>query len=314
MGKISTYTLTDSTLTDSVLGDTAAPTTVRFALDRMLALAARSTVGGRLSVQTNVAVPVTDQAAQSTLYYTPYLHKDLGLYDGTRWHIVSPAQISLALSGLTTGKNYDAFVDWNGGTPALVLGPAWTNDTTRATALVPQDGINVLTGTLTSRWVGTIRASSATTTEDTFLQRYVWNAYNRQPRALSQADGTGHTYSSSTVRQWNATAANKVEFVLGLAGQSFLASVAGDMSPDTTSGFTQTGIALDSLTVMGSGTTGASTYTKIQGASVTRGLTGNTGFIFPTTAGYHFLAMLEAELANASSTFNQAFVTATILG
>jgi len=296
-------------LSDLVYGEQSG-TEFSYPLARMLAVAARGTVGGRLSLQTNFAVPTSDQAAQSTLYYTPYLHKDLGLYDGTRWQIVSPAQISLALSGLTAGKNYDAFVDWNGGTPALVLGPAWTSDTARATDIVAQDGILCLTGTLTSRYIGTIRASAATTTEDTLTQRYVWNAYNQVPRRMFQQDGTAHTYASSTVRQWNATAANKVEFVIGLAGLTLEAVISGDMSPDPTSGFTQTGMALDSLTVMDSP---SSVYGKIEVSPAPRILLGNGGYFTPGL-GYHFLAMLEAELANTSSTFNQAHLKARISG
>ncbi len=129
MPKISTYTITNDALTDLILGDTNAPTTVRFLKDQMLAFMAPSLTNYRLTVQTNVAVPATDQAAQSTLYATPYNGNRLCVFDGTRWRLVAPGQISLALSGLTTGKNYDAFVDWNAGTPAVVLGPAWTNDT-----------------------------------------------------------------------------------------------------------------------------------------------------------------------------------------
>ena len=296
-------------LTDLVYGEQGG-TEFSYPLARMLAVAARSTVGGRLSVQTNVAVPTTDQAAQSTLYYTPYLHKDLGLYDGTRWQIVSPAQLSLALTGLTTGKNYDAFVDWNAGSPSLVLGPAWTSDTARATALTTQDGINVLTGTLTSRYMGTIRATAATTTEDTLIQRYVWNAYNQVPRKLYKIDSTSHTYNSATARQWNATAADKVEFVLGLAGQGIPAGVLADLAPASPPSLALVSINLDSITALGA----ASPFLRDPGGS--SGSRGQIGIsdVFIPAVGYHYIALLEAELSNAVSSFNAASVVATILG
>jgi hypothetical protein len=300
-------TISAPAFTDLVYGEQGGAE-FSYPLNRVAGLTERRVCDGRLSLTSGTAVTTSDVAAASTLFWVPVNGGCVLLYDGTRWIAFLQAQLSLALSGLTTGKNYDAFLSYNAGTPALVLGPAWTNDTTRATALVAQDGINVLTGTRTSRYVGTIRASAATTTEDTLIQRYVWNAYNAVPRALFKADATGHTYASSTVQQWRATAANKVEFVLGLAGQAILATIAGDVSPDVTAGFTQTGIALDSVTVMGT-----STYTKITGTSTQRLLGGNTG-VFTPSAGYHYLAMLEAELGGVSSTFNQAMVTATVLG
>ncbi len=54
-------------------------------------------------------------------------------------------------------------------------------------------------------------------------------------------------------------------------------------------------------------------YSKITGGSVVRLLFAASDNVLLGT-GYHFIAMLEAELAGVTSTFNQAFLRGTILG
>ena len=115
----------------------------------------------RLTTETGVSVSTSDRIAQSTLYFTPHAGNQIALYNGTSWSVYVSAEISLALTGLTSGKNYDVFAYWTGSAVALELSTAWTSDTARATALVRQDGIWAKSGTLTRRYVGTIRATAA---------------------------------------------------------------------------------------------------------------------------------------------------------
>ena len=140
---------------------------------------------GRLTTESGVPVSTSDRSNQSTLYFTPYEGSRIALFNGTSWILFTFSEISLALSGLTAGNNYDVFVYSNAGTPTLELGTAWTNASVRATALTKQDGVYVLNGSTTRRYVGTIRATAATQTQDTAAQRFVWNYYNRVRRTLA---------------------------------------------------------------------------------------------------------------------------------
>lgn len=172
--------------------------------------------GGRLTLTTGTPVTTSDVTSAGTLYYTPYLHNRIRVWDGTRWLYKTFAEISLSLT-LTSGKNYDVFVDDDAAT--LVLSAAWTNDTTRADALGTQDSVTVLNSDKTKLWLGTIRASGSNVTEDSVTKRFVWNAYNWTKRKLKITDTTASwTYNSATWRQARATSSNKVEAVNGAAG------------------------------------------------------------------------------------------------
>lgn len=177
--------------------------------------------GGRLTLTTGVPITTTDVTGAGTLYYTPYLHDKIRVWDGTRWVYKTFAESSLALT-VTSGKNYDVFLDDDAAT--LSLSSAWTNDTTRADALGTQNGIVVLDSDHTKLWLGTIRASGTNTCEDsaggTTTQvggkRFLCNAYNDVPRPLRVIDTTDdQSYSTATIRvAFGATAPlNCVEFV-----------------------------------------------------------------------------------------------------
>ena len=161
--------------------------------------------------------PVADSNDTTTVYWTPYTGNRIGLYDGTRWKIHTTAEISLALGTMTSGIPYDVFVYDNAGTKTLEK-VAWTNTTTRATALVRQDGVWCKTGALTRRYVGTFYANTATETSDND-RRFLFNAVNRVPRWLKRSTTTDDVYDSATIRQWSADTVNQLAFVIGLADQ-----------------------------------------------------------------------------------------------
>ena len=196
---------------------------------KVSALFVNGIVNGRLTTESGVPVSTSDRTAQGTIYFTPYNGNQIALYTGSEWVILSFSEISLALSGLTSGKNYDVFVDYNSGTPQLVLSAAWSSDTARTDALALQNGVNVKSGTTTYRWVGTIRTTSTTTTEDSAAKRFVWNNYNRVGRPLQAATETANfwTYGSTTWRQANANAANQLMYVCGDAATPVSATVMG---------------------------------------------------------------------------------------
>lgn len=187
--------------------------------DSMVEVAKMAGALGRLTLETGVPVSATDQTAKTTLYYTPYLGNEITLYDSTnsRSFPLHFAETSISLAGLTASRPYDCFGFNNSGTFALEL-LAWTNATTRATALALADGYWVKSGTTTRRYLGTICINaSGGQCEDTAAARFVWNMYNRVPRPLRRIESTNSwTYTTDTYRQMNAAAANKVEIVVGL--------------------------------------------------------------------------------------------------
>jgi len=262
--------------------------------------------GGRLTLTTAVPVTTSDVTAAGTLYYTPYLHTVIRVWDGTRWLVKNFAEISLALT-LTDAKNYDVFVDDDAAT--LSLSAAWTNDTTRADALGTQDSVIVLNSDKTKLWLGTIRASGANTTEDSVTKRFVWNRYNQVLRNLTKADGTGHTYNSATFRSWNNDATNQIAWVVGSIDESFTLS----MYADVTASHTTT----DSPVVYGvvdwtSGAGGELVYGVILGATTVRSLNGNTG-IFRHVLGYHYMRAIEGVFSATTATFNSLSLFAGIM-
>lgn len=127
--------------------------------------------------------PTSDVTAATTLYCCPYKGSFISLFDGTNWAIYSSAQFSIAVPAVAN-QMYDVFCYANAGVPTLELA-AWTNDTTRATALVYQNGVLVKSGATTRRYIGSFRTTSvAGQTEDSQTKRYVWNMNNRVGRKL----------------------------------------------------------------------------------------------------------------------------------
>lgn len=255
--------------------------------------------GLRLTLTTGT--PVADSAATSTIYYTPYRHARIGLWTGALWVTkLLASDASLALSGLTTGKNYDVFAYWTGAVVALELSAAWTNDTTRADALARRDGVLVKSADHTRRYVGTFRAVSATTTADSTSTRFLWNAYHRVRRTMIVQSSAIWTYSTvATWRQANASASNQVEFVCG--DVSAIDARVQAVFNNSSGAYVTMGIGIDSTTVnsatlYGSGAIGTTPATAQQVIAEYRGQQG---------PGYFKLAWLE-RVSGGTLTMNPA--------
>lgn len=85
-------------------------------LGRLLGML-RPPPGGRLSLASNTPIALT-QAAATTLYYTPYVHDILVLWDGTRWVTFQVPEFAIALGTLVTGAGYDVFAFTSTATPS----------------------------------------------------------------------------------------------------------------------------------------------------------------------------------------------------
>jgi|TARA_R110000824_G_scaffold132891_1_gene295461 hypothetical protein len=174
-------------------------------------------VEGRLTATSGLPVTIADVSGTANVYFAPYAGNRIALYDGSSaWEVKTFTEITISLSGLTASKPYDVFAYNNSGTVTLET-LVWTNTTTRATALVLQNGVLVKSGATTRRYLGTVFInSSGGQTDDTLAKRYLWNYYNRISRPLQKLETTDSwTYTTGTYRQANAAAANQVETCVG---------------------------------------------------------------------------------------------------
>lgn len=242
---------------------------------------------GRLTLVSGDPSPATDQTGKSTLYYTPFNGNRLALYVSSAWQLDTFSEPSIALSGLTSGKNYDVFAYDNAGTVTLEL-LAWTDDTTRATALARQDGVLVKSGAATRRYLGTIRTTGTTTTEDSNAKRFVFNADNRLLRGSSQRDGSAQFFSFTSLNAWALLNAGgdggwKHEFVVGLDEDDVFVETSIHFSYDTTGTYLQLG--LDSVTAPSASADGCFRTTSA-GDRLDSTLRARPG------VGYHYVATL----------------------
>lgn len=181
---------------------------------------------GRLTLTTATPVTTADVTAAVTLYFTPYRGCRISLYDGVSvWNTRTFAELNIAVPAAAS-QMYDVFVYDNAGAPTLET-LAWTNDTTRATALVLQDGVLVKSGATTRRYVGSFRTTTvAGQTEDSAAKRYVWNYYNRVPKPMRVVEVGNWNYTTATFRQANANTANQLDVVNGFAEEPIDVSLA----------------------------------------------------------------------------------------
>jgi len=248
----------------------------------------------RLTLTSATPVTTADVTGATTIYCTPYKGNQIALYDGSStWNTRTSAEFSLALGTLTSGKPYDVFCYDNAGTPTLEF-LAWTNDTTRATALVYQDGVLVKSGATTRRYLGTFYTTATTTTEDSASKRYLWNYYNRIRRSLVKTDATASwTYATGSYRQGNNSAANQVEAIQGVAEDIVDIMVSTTSSISAASGSPPAGVGVDSVTV--NSAQQISTSIAVSGAAF---CTSVARYKSVPAVGRHYYAWLETGAAN----------------
>jgi hypothetical protein len=255
----------------------------------------------RLSLTTALPVTTSDVTGATTIYAVPKTGNKISLYNGSTWDVITSAQFSLALGTLTSGKPYDVFCYNNSGTATLEF-TAWTNDSTRATALAYQDGVLVKSGTATRRYLGTFYTTATTTTEDSLANRYLYNYYHRAKRAMYVTDGTSSwTYTTAALRQANGNTANQLNFFQGVAEDevSFMAS---HSVGNSTSARMITAIGLDSTSAQHANCIVGQTVGNSSGLPMPIKSTLN---IIPA-AGRHYASWLEYSEASGTSTWYSA--------
>jgi len=267
----------------------------------------------RLTVVSSIAVPVVDTVGATTIYCTPYIGNNIALYTGANWVIDTSAEFSIALSGLTPGLPYDIFCYDVAGVPTLTY-QAWLNGTTRLVNLGLVSGVYVKSGDATRRYLGTFVATSATTTEDSIANRYVWNYYNRVHRYMERHEvAATWNYTTATIRQANANTANQLNFVIGVQEEALQATLVA-LAQNTNTGVTvAVGIGLDSTTAIAADAIAVPATTAIAN--------GYVPLIAPyysfMSQGVHFLAWLEYSAAVGTTTWTgtpTTIINAGIMG
>lgn len=209
-----TTVLFNSSGTTSKINFSAAPQVSIVALAEDLPRVQSIIPCGRLTLTSGTPVPTSDVTAATSFYYTPFNGNVISLYDGSNWVPITFTEVTVSISGFTANSNYDVWGRISSGALAIDT-TIWTNDTTRATAITTQDGIDVKSGDTTRRLLGTIRITGTTgQTEDSRAKRYISNRYNDVPRSMLVTDSTATwTYTGASWRQANANTANQLDYV-----------------------------------------------------------------------------------------------------
>ncbi len=176
---------------------------------------------GRLTLTTGTPVTTTDVTGAGTLYWTPYKGSYVAIYNGTQWLTYQFSELSLSLSGFTAGHCYDIFVSISGGVPTLTA-LDWGGSSSRGTALTLQNGVYVLSGTTTKRYLGTIyiystglTSDAGTTVASLGAGRFVWNYYNRVIKTMLAVNVSTWSYNGGP-RQANNSTFNQLNCAIGL--------------------------------------------------------------------------------------------------
>lgn len=256
---------------------------------------------GRMTLTTAVPVTTSDVTAATTVYFTPFQGNLIALYTGSAWALLSFSELSIAVPA-STATNYDLFVDYNSGTPQLVA-TAWTNATTRATALTTQDGILVKSGTTTQRYVGSFRTTGVSgQTEDSYTKRFCWNYYNRVPSPMRRLESTNSwNYTTATFQQANASASNQLEVLIGVAEDAIQVDLMAHASHGAGGVNLNVAIGEDSTSAAATGSLIGTVGIDADVAGAVHDLHAHLRTV--PALGYHYYAWLEASTASGTTTW-----------
>jgi hypothetical protein len=264
---------------------------------------------GRLTLTSGTAVTTSDVLAATTVYFTPYKGNYIALYTGAVWTLYTFTEKSIAVPN-AANTAYDVFAYDSGGSVTLQT-VAWTNTTTRATAIVLQDGVECKSGDLGKRYLGSFLTTAvAGQTQDAGAStkgRYLYNRYNQTLRTMQAIEGTASwAYSTATFRQANASTNNQLNFFVGLSEQAINASVQTFNTDAAAGNALAVGVGVNSTTVNSAQLFGG--YTN----NISLELTVCSINSIPPV-GYNFYAWLEKG-SGVSSTFYSPSTNAGIIG
>jgi hypothetical protein len=264
-----------------------------------------ATCEGRLTLESGV--PVSNaEIASSRVYFTPYKGNVIYLHDATNWKRYTFSEIYLDVDTFTADKNYDIWARDVAGVVTLAA-TVWTNDSTRATELTTHDGVLVKSGSVTYRYLGTIRVDymsggggEGIRTYSKITKRYVWNYYNRVTRRMMVAEVTSHTYNGAA-RVWNNSETdNRLDFVIGVAEDVLMAINLTNAKAGADGSYAATRLYLDTYQF-------GNSYRNYNAQQIAASVVNNSS----PAAGYHYLRLFE--LGNhADSTFVEMRIDAQL--
>lgn len=258
-----------------------------------------------MTLTSGTPVTTANVTAATTIYFTPYKGNVCPTYDptGGTWTLTTFSEVSLALGTDTASKPYDLFGYNNSGAFTLER-LAWTNDTTRATGLTTQDGVYVKAGQTSRRYLGTYYTTTVQgQTEDSLTKRYVWNYYNRAPRALRRLETTATwAYSTATWRQANGSTSNQVDVVIGV--DETLVDLALLVTVANTNATVVIGVSIGFDSTTTPATVALTPYWNTQ--SVNNAIQATAFYHATTGIGHHFLVWLEISGATPTTTWYAA--------
>lgn len=208
--------------------------------------------GGRLTGVSGNPISENDNTSLMTLYYTPFSGNRIDLWNGYAWQPTTFSEMSLSVMSGASNAIYDVFAylsNTSTGAVALELSSAWMSDTSRMDAVSLLNGVYVKSSNNTRRLLGTFRmVSGGSYTEDSRSRRFIWNLYNRAPKAVRIYYASNWTYSATTVRQAAGAAANQIEVVAGVAGDPIFLSLYALAQINTAGNYTRHGWGVNSTT------------------------------------------------------------------
>lgn len=255
---------------------------------------------GRLTLTTGTPVTTADVTAATSVFFTPYTGNLLALFDTSRWVIRKFPELEIDLGSDTANKPYDIFAYDNDGVVAIER-LVWTNDTTRATALVLQDGVLVKTGATDRRYLGSYRTTSAAgQTESSFARRLVSNYYNQVDLLLRAALETAnsYTYTTATLRQANNNTANQVDVMVGVAENTIRIEVLAQAQNSTPEIIRSVAIGQSSTSAKV-----ANSYADSASGEVNERTPMHAVAVLIPAAGYHYFTWLEQSTATGACTW-----------
>lgn len=298
---------------------------------------------GRLTLTTGTPM-LSGTVQSSAVIYTPHVGNLCPAWTGSTFAPTTFTEVSQALSDASKSSSaaaasqvYDVFGWMDGSTFRATRGPAWSagatagSNTVRgagmgSTALVRVGGVLVNQYAIANgpaagfgTYLGTVATDStgAAVTFDPVSQAAggglcsvnLWNAYNREPVEVFLQDTTAtHTYSSSAVRAFDASAQNAITFVRGQNTDGVAARLKTRITlTAATNGGAAVGIGLNSTTAFAAQATPAALATA-PGASAS--VTGTYGGL-PGLGVGTLTALEQSDGSNAHTFYGGAWMSLT---
>lgn len=256
-------------------------------------------VNARFTLTSNTPVLTSSVTAAVTGYITPFNGNFARLYYNSAWNYYALSEIPIDFSLLNASTLYDVFLYWNGSS-VVAETVAWTNTTTRATALATQDGVYVKTGDPTRLYFASFYLDASKQchyhvgpqpTSGGTVKVYFCNLYNQRYHTAQIYMALNYwTYAVNSWRIANAEANFKIEYVKGVDEGDIEAYYGSNPNSNAANTSALIGVGIDS-------TSAFSGFTAIKN--------GNNGYIQaryagPVSKGLRYVAGIE--MAGAAAT------------